>query len=583
MRAIDLYAGIGGWSLGLKLAGVEVVSAYEWWKPATETYSRNLKKDVTLGDIRSLDLNDLPQEIDLVVGSPPCTEFSYSNRGGNGDLAEGFADLTRFFEIVQYLNPQYWVLENVPRVAALVQEGMRDRKGPFSKFKKLEPEIHVLDFSEFGLPQARRRCLIGNIPFELLLSYRAVQKTRGLGQVVEALGKRTVIDPTWGIKLKAQALTDAETERALAGEELRMNKEAKLLHPVYNRMDFPDELHAPSRTITATCTRVSRESIIIENAKRSGSFRRLSIRERATLQGFPITFQLFGSSQTQRMAMIGNAMPPPVAYLVANSVKQVAAGDLLAYERAGASPRMPKLVAKANRPAQSTSASEIPTKYSRRRRFRAVIPTLWFGSGVRFDLSNGRGTQYRRWTMRFYFGPSTKVKKVIPRGGEFQILTGDRWVEAALEKVYKEISRLNELLDHTTPTDLQLSWTRHRKGTSPFELVDALGMAARALQRKLGTKAKSTSHTLLVRVLKHCRCSHRLVASNKILEKAPLILSGMILAAWFNSHAWHREVSSTRLRRTNAAQPRRCAKDNSAMPISKRPTSTPSNAIHRAT
>ena len=41
MRAIDLYAGIGGWSLGLRLAGVEVVSSYEWWRPAIDTHNGN--------------------------------------------------------------------------------------------------------------------------------------------------------------------------------------------------------------------------------------------------------------------------------------------------------------------------------------------------------------------------------------------------------------------------------------------------------------------------------------------------------------------------------------------------------------
>ena len=41
MRAIDLYAGIGGWSLGLKLAGIEVVKSYEWWQPAIDTHNGN--------------------------------------------------------------------------------------------------------------------------------------------------------------------------------------------------------------------------------------------------------------------------------------------------------------------------------------------------------------------------------------------------------------------------------------------------------------------------------------------------------------------------------------------------------------
>ncbi len=93
MRAIDLYAGIGGWSLGLRLAGVEVVASYEWWQPAIDTHNGNHGGAFGPQDIRQLRLADLPTGIDLVVGSPPCTEFSYSNRGGSGNITEGLKDL----------------------------------------------------------------------------------------------------------------------------------------------------------------------------------------------------------------------------------------------------------------------------------------------------------------------------------------------------------------------------------------------------------------------------------------------------------------------------------------------------------
>ena len=69
MRAIDLYAGVGGWSLGLRLAGVEVVDSYEWWQPAVDTHNGNHGGDLKPTDVRQLRLEDLPSDIDLVVGS----------------------------------------------------------------------------------------------------------------------------------------------------------------------------------------------------------------------------------------------------------------------------------------------------------------------------------------------------------------------------------------------------------------------------------------------------------------------------------------------------------------------------------
>ena len=60
-------------------------------------------------------------------------------------------------------------------------------------------------------------------------------------------------------------VTELENEEDLTEVETRINKDSKTFHTIYNKMSFPDKLDRPSRTITATCTRVSRESIIIKS------------------------------------------------------------------------------------------------------------------------------------------------------------------------------------------------------------------------------------------------------------------------------------------------------------------------------
>jgi len=106
-KAIDLYSGVGGWTLGLQLAGVKVVASYERWGPAIETHEANFDSEVFKQDIRSLNLDSLPQNIDFVVGSPPCTNFSYSNRGGSGDIADGLKDMAAFLEVVRAVKPKF--------------------------------------------------------------------------------------------------------------------------------------------------------------------------------------------------------------------------------------------------------------------------------------------------------------------------------------------------------------------------------------------------------------------------------------------------------------------------------------------
>lgn len=71
LKAIDFYSGVGGWSLGLGLAGIEVVASYEWWKTANRTNELNNHHPTNTVDIRLLSLDSLPVGIDVVVGSPP--------------------------------------------------------------------------------------------------------------------------------------------------------------------------------------------------------------------------------------------------------------------------------------------------------------------------------------------------------------------------------------------------------------------------------------------------------------------------------------------------------------------------------
>ena len=121
LRAIDLYSGIGGWKLGLKMAGIDVVKSYEWWQPAIDTANKNFGSSDTSVDIRNLDFSTLPENIDIVVGSPPCTQFSYANRGGSGNIEDGMVDVVQFLKIVQYLKPTYWAMENVVKVVEVIE------------------------------------------------------------------------------------------------------------------------------------------------------------------------------------------------------------------------------------------------------------------------------------------------------------------------------------------------------------------------------------------------------------------------------------------------------------------------------
>lgn len=538
VRAIDLYAGIGGWSLGLRLAGVDVIDSYEWWQPAIDTHNGNHGGSLTSVDIRKLKLSDLPKDIDLVVGSPPCTEFSYANRGGRGDIAEGLKDLVKFLEIVDHLKPRFWALENVPRVAQVLRHGFSDPEHVLHRFKHLNPEIELVDFSQYGAAQARKRCIAGNIPFSLLKTYQTCLPARTLGDVIEGLANPdSVSDPIWGTTLAAEQLTDHQAEAPLNNEELRMNRESKEFHSVYNNMAFPDPLTQPSRTVTATCTRVSRESIVIAEPKSPGAFRRLTIRERASLQGFPITYQFFARSFAEKAKMVGNAIPPTFTFLVAHAAQHTAAERLPNFCQAGKLLTLPSKI-----PAKTPPDTE-GKSYPETRRFRAALPGLRFKSGMRFDLSNEFVNGCVNWKVRFFFGSSKDIRVVDLDGSIENYLRHSSLTISTLTKLRSDLVKAENRLSSTDPAILQATWTRRANGLSPYEVTDLLGELAGKLSDSFNKNTDADMVEYLadyvVTIADHAVGDGPLPGQAKLKKNAIPILSGFIIGEWFNTLQWH--------------------------------------------
>ncbi|WP_295207184.1 DNA cytosine methyltransferase [uncultured Brevundimonas sp.] len=495
MRAIDLYSGVGGWSLGLALSGIEVVASYERFEPANETNRKNNRHHAIKEDIRTMRLEDLPTGIDLVVGSPPCTQFSYANRGGGGDIADGLKDIYRFFEIVEHIRPKHWVMENVPRVADVLRRELR-AGGQLAKFADLAPSIHVVNMEEWGLPQRRKRCLAGDFDFTLLEKYRENLPRRTLGETVSALSGETVSDPVYGIELARRLLVDHVVEPVLDAEEERVNRAAKTTHTVYNAMPFPDPLDRSVRTITATCTRVSRESVVIAAPEADGAYRRLTLRERASLQGFPITFQFFGSSHGRKATMIGNAVPPLFAYYVGNACLGT---------KPAALPEPGEAISRFSPPNARPPVTKVDLagkRYPADRTFRFSVPALNFKSGVRFELSNKRAGTCPDWHVAFYFGHSKDIK-ILSLGEGCLKAVMSTLPPTILSQLANPIEELRRAVQKADVKRMQDVWTRARPGgTRPFDLLDQLGGYADLIAQELEGLTEDQSTLALAHLLR---------------------------------------------------------------------------------
>ena len=153
---IVLFSGCGGFSEGFKQAGFNIIYANDVWDVALQSHKLNHPDaNHVLGDIR--DIDEFP-EASIVIGSPPCQNFSIMNTSRNEE--HGLELVKEFERVVKIVKPDYWVWENVPGV------------------KKYYRNACVLDAFDFGLPQHRKRCFVSNFSFIRMNTLKGV-KTPG--------------------------------------------------------------------------------------------------------------------------------------------------------------------------------------------------------------------------------------------------------------------------------------------------------------------------------------------------------------------------------------------------------------------
>ena len=168
LKVLDLFAGCGGLSLGLEMAGLEVVAACEVDQWASDTYRENHKNTQLI----QADISKLPDgfwrsefkgKIDVVAGGPPCQGFSVSGKRQYGVISETNSLVTNFLKVVGETDPDYVIVENV--------KGFRT--GSISKNKKVFDYLvetlgllgyHVyhdtLNAEQFGVPSLRARLFV---------------------------------------------------------------------------------------------------------------------------------------------------------------------------------------------------------------------------------------------------------------------------------------------------------------------------------------------------------------------------------------------------------------------------------------
>lgn len=352
MKAIDLFCGVGGMSEGFEDADFKILMGNDIDKNMIEAFKFNHPKALALcEDVSKIDTKKLikslgikKEDIDLIIGGPPCQGFStVGNRREDDPRNRLFYQFVRF---VKEIRPKMFVMENVPGILTM-------KKGEVKNIIKQEFEslgykvnIQPLQAEHFGVPQRRKRVFfVGNLfgkEFEFPKPDFDGQNKK-FRTVWEAIGDLPEIDSADGKEhYNKKPQTDFQRFLRNGEKELREHSAPKHSEIMIERMkhikeggnhsNLPENLklksgypniygrliaNEPSDTITANCGCISAPGRFIHPFKN----RAISVREAARLQSFRDSKKFVGS-QNSKYKQVGNAVPPLLAKALALKIKE---------------------------------------------------------------------------------------------------------------------------------------------------------------------------------------------------------------------------------------------------------------------
>ncbi|STD46951.1 Modification methylase HaeIII [Edwardsiella tarda] len=176
MKAIDLFAGAGGFSLAAFEVGIDVQAAIELDKQASDTYYHNLveklgaQTQVFSQDINDVDIGSMMKfqgikqgQLDILLGGPPCQGFSSHRINDAGKDDPRNALLIRYFDFVKNLRPKVFLVENVPgllwpRHAEYLNNFVALTRA--HDYQIVGDQPFILNARDYGVPQSRKRAFI---------------------------------------------------------------------------------------------------------------------------------------------------------------------------------------------------------------------------------------------------------------------------------------------------------------------------------------------------------------------------------------------------------------------------------------
>jgi DNA (cytosine-5)-methyltransferase 1 len=322
MKVISLFSGAGGLDLGFIQAGHEVVWANDHDKDAVMTYQKNIGEHIVGGDIEKINVEEIP-DADILIGGFPCQGFSCANMRRSAEDKRNSLYL-QFLKVLQAKQPKYFLAENVRGLLSL--DGGQVMEMIVNDFENCgdgyKVTYKVLNAADYGVPQKRFRVIIVGVRKDLAKKYhfnfpspthikaessenKIIAKTNGNGNGAK----------NWVTISQALANLPEPDEPNDFLNHVCSKYKVTNRNFTGHRMTEPDK---PSPTILARGNGKG-GVCAIQHPK---NHRRLSVRESAIIQTFPINFEFYGSLGSM-YRQVGNAVPVLLAKRLGESFTEM--------------------------------------------------------------------------------------------------------------------------------------------------------------------------------------------------------------------------------------------------------------------
>lgn len=318
---VSLFCGCGGFDLGLKQAGLDIIYANEKDEWACETYTKNVGS-IVCEDINKIDIKSIPDS-DIIVGGFPCQSFSLAGKQLGLEDTRG----TLFYSmanIIKAKKPKMFLMENVKNLKN------HDSGKTYQHMKTILHSLgynvieKILNAADYGVPQARERIFIvgvrADIPDSFFFPEPTVSKHITVKEAIDDIWRQPEnfhnqepMKHTQRIIERFKVIGQGKSLKDVPSEHMQRKRgEAdQISGKTFGQNNYRLRGDKPAPTICA-----SFQSNFIHYKKH----RNLTAREAARLQSFPDNFIFCGKRTTMsweknlsQYQQIGNAVPPLLA------------------------------------------------------------------------------------------------------------------------------------------------------------------------------------------------------------------------------------------------------------------------------